>query len=390
MDRVDDRGLPVTDRTYRSLALVSRYPPTRCGIATFTQALVEALATRRGTREGLGVVRLLDEPDPSAAQDVVYELRSGDPNSIEAAIDALHTFDVALVQHEYGIFGGEDGEDVVQLLHGLRIPSIVTLHTVPAHPSVHQRRILEAIVDRADRVVVMAHAARRWLVDRYRVAPGKIHVIPHGAHGLARANPGSRRQPTILTWGLIGPGKGIELALGAMARLRHLDPRPRYLVRGQTHPAVYRTQGEAYREMLLRRVHELGLEEMVEIQGAYLGLEELGRLVAGASVVLCPYESREQMTSGVLAEAVAAGKPVVATAFPHAVELLSSGAGRVVPHDDPAAIAAALEEIMTDSSVARRMAREARRIAPSLLWPAVAGQYLEVAEELRAWSPAVA
>jgi glycosyltransferase involved in cell wall biosynthesis len=378
----------LTDRSDLSLVLVSTYPPTRCGIATFTEALVDGLWTCRGTRRGLGVVRLGDDPGPNQ-DEVVFQLRSAD-DSLVRAIDVLNAYDLALVQHEYGIFGGEDGDHALQLLEGVSIPIIVTLHTVLERPTIPQRRVLEEIVERADRAVVMAHVARRRLIERYEVDPAKLVVIPHGAHDLRRPRLAAFDRPTILTWGLIGPGKGIEWALEAMALLKDLNPRPRYLVRGETHPNVYLREGETYREKLLRRVRELGLEDMVDIGHSYLTLDQLGGLLTAADVVLCPYETREQVTSGVLVEAVAAEKPVVATRFPYAEELLSSGAGRTVPHEDPVAMAEALEEILTDHAVARHMAQQARRLAWPLRWPMVAGAYLKVAEALIASTPAAA
>jgi glycosyltransferase involved in cell wall biosynthesis len=185
-----------------------------------------------------------------------------------------------------------------------------------------------------------------------------------------------------LTWGLLGPGKGIEWAVAALAQLRDVDPSPRYIVAGQTHPKVLQRDGEAYRDSLDQLVHRLGLSDSVVLDSRYRDAAALDELVASADVVLLPYDSTDQVTSGVLIEAVAAGKPVVATSFPHAVELLSGGAGTVVDHQDPTAIADALRHVLTQPEVATAMAAAATGAAPELRWSAVADRYRQLADRL--------
>jgi glycosyltransferase involved in cell wall biosynthesis len=250
-------------------------------------------------------------------------------------------------------------------------------------PSANQRRILEALVAASSAVVTMTRTARDRLLEHYRVDdPARLTVIPHGADvPVPQLHRHSRRpgQPaTILTWGLLGEGKGIEWAIDAMAQLDDLDPRPQYHVVGQTHPKVRARHGEAYRERLLARA-EAGGSGAVHFDARYLTTAQLHELVRKADVVLLPYDSREQVTSGVLIEAVAAGKPVISTAFPHAVELLSGGAGLLVERQDPTAIAAALRRLVTEPGLEAAMTAEAERIAPDLRWPAVADRYRAVA-----------
>jgi glycosyltransferase involved in cell wall biosynthesis len=236
-----------------------------------------------------------------------------------------------------------------------------------------------------ERVVVMSDTAYRRLVGGYDVDPAVVRVIPHGAGpGLGGPSLVCGVRPLVLTWGLIRPGKGLELAIEAFASLKDLDPLPRYVVLGRTHPKVLASRGDEYRDWLIGRVHELGLGGIVEFDDRYLDVDALAVVVRGAHVVVLPYESTEQVTSGVLAEAVAAGKPVIATAFPHAVELLGTGAGIVVPHGDPVALAVALRQVLTDPARAVAMTAEARRIAASLYWPAVADRYHRMAAKLAA------
>jgi polysaccharide biosynthesis protein PslF len=367
-----------------SYGFLSTYPPTQCGLATFTSALMRSLAPA-GSDVSVGVVRVVDAPIKSGVPEVVAHLQTRSADSDAAAAEALNSFDVAVVQHEYGIYGGRDGDQVLSVLDEVRVPIVAVAHTVLAHPSPHQRQILEQVADAAAAVVTMSHAARNRLIGSYTVDADKVVVIPHGApvrsaHG--RALPGDR--PLILTWGLLGPGKGIEWAIDGMQRAGLVSPSPTYVIAGQTHPRVRQHQGESYRLQLARRARAVGVSNHVRFEGAYLDEVSLTRLVRRADVVLLPYDSRDQVTSGVLVEAVAAGIPVVATAFPHAVELLGSGAGLLTPHCDGDAIGAALHRVLTEPGLAQRMSAEARRLAPSLLWPAVAQRYRSLASELLA------
>jgi glycosyltransferase involved in cell wall biosynthesis len=219
-------------------------------------------------------------------------------------------------------------------------------------------------------------------VAGYDVDATKLSVIPHGAPDHRDRAALDGRRPTILTWGLLGPGKGIEWALLGVHELRLLYPQPRYVIAGQTHPKVRARDGEAYRLGLVSRTRALRLRDVVKFEPAYLDDKTLHRLIARADVVLLPYESHEQVTSGVLIEAVAAHRPVVSTAFPHAVEMLSSGAGILVPHRNGPAIGAALRRVLTEPGLATSMSAEAARLAPGSRWPAVADRYRRLAVEL--------
>jgi glycosyltransferase involved in cell wall biosynthesis len=238
---------------------------------------------------------------------------------------------------------------------------------------------------KASAVVTMTMTARERLAAGYAADMTKVSVIAHGAPApeTTMAEPTFRTgQFTVLTWGLLGPGKGIEWGIEAMAMLRDLQPMPRYIVAGQTHPKVALREGDAYRDRLREQVRQAELGPWVTFEGHYRNTSALASLIRSADVVLLPYDSAEQVTSGVLIEAVAAGKPVVATQFPHAVELLAGGAGVLVPHRDPAAIATALRSLATRRDVMTRMAASATATAPGLLWPAIAGQYRELAGRL--------
>jgi polysaccharide biosynthesis protein PslF len=361
---------------------VSTFPPTQCGLATFTAALRGALL--HSTADEGRVVRLVESPALPPGDEVAAQLVAGDPASLQRAATELNQCDVAIVQHEYGIYGGPDGGEILALLDQLQVPAIVVLHTVLTGPTPHQREILESVAAKAGAVVTMTMAARDRLAAGYAVDLAKVAIIAHGAPALqATAEPPvATPYPTVLTWGLLGPGKGIEWGIAAMALLRDLRPVPHYVVAGQTHPKVLLHQGEAYRDRLRDQVRLARLEPWISFDGHYRDASALAALVHAADIVLLPYDSTDQVTSGVLIEAVAAGKPVVATQFPHARELLAGGAGLVVPHRDPQAIAAALRSVITRGDMMAAMASAAAATAPRLLWPAVAAQYRELAGSL--------
>ena len=362
---------------------VSTFPPTQCGLATFTAALRSALLC--ATADEGWVVRLVDAPAPLPGDPVVAQLIAGDSASLHRAAAQLNMCDIAIMQHEYGVYGGADGSEILHLLDQVRAPCIVVLHTVLATPTPHQRQVLESVVAKADAVVTMTRTARERLAAGYAVDLRKVSIIGHGAPGLqtTMAEPTFRTgQFTVLTWGLLGPGKGIEWGIEAMALLRDLRPMPRYVIAGQTHPKVLLREGEAYRDRLGEQVRQAEMGPRITFDGYYRSGSALASLVRSADVVLLPYDSTEQVTSGVLIEAIAAGKPVVATQFPHATELLAGGAGLLVPHRNPAAIAAALRSVITHGDVKTKMAAAAAATAPQVLWPAIADQYRELAGRL--------
>ncbi len=368
--------------TSHRIGILSTYPPEICGLATFAAAL-EGELSRVGHR--VDVVRIDDGAGTVAtSESVVATLVNGVPASIRSAAAALSNCDVAMIQHEYGIFGGADGEEVIDLLQALEVPAIVVFHTVPLNPTPHQRSLLVDIAKLANRVVVMTVAARDRLTALYPIDSSKIVTIPHGAlvptrdqrREIDRVNP---QRPQLLTWGLLGPGKGIEYVIDALALLGDLRPRPRYTVAGVTHPKILARDGDAYRHSLMRRAHDVGVEDLVTFDDTYRNVEQLTRFVASASAVVLPYDSRDQVPSGVLVDAIAAGRPVIATAFPHAVELLKSGAGIVVPHADPLALSVAIRSILTNKHAMAAMASEAGRLAPSMSWSAVAAEYARLA-----------
>lgn len=362
--------------------MLSTHPPTVCGLATFNAALRLGLEHHGATVE---IVRVLDAgADPTTDPTLI----AGSRPSLRAAAATLSQHDVAIVQHEYGIYGGPDGEDILALMERLTVPTIVVLHTVPADPTRRQAEILVDLCRLADSVVVMTTAARERLTSKYTsVDIDKVATIAHGAwlaSTLERtttlyANPGAQ----LLTWGLLGPGKGIERVVSAVIKLAQNGHPVRYTVAGVTHPKVRAREGDRYRNTLIDHARRGGVASLVTFDDTYRPVRQLTRYVASASVVVLPYDNQDQITSGVLVDSIAAGRPVIATAFPHAEELLSGGAGIIVPHDDPVAMTDAIRAVTSDHDLLRSLTRNARALAPSLSWESVADQYLSECAALK-------
>src|SRR5260370_4677246 len=265
---------------------VSTFPPTQCGLATFTAALRGALSNST-TDEGW-VVRLVDAPAPRPGDEVVAQLISTDSRCLHRAAAQLNLCDVAVVQHEYGVCGGADGSEILHLLDQVWVPCVVVLHTVLTDPTPHQRQVLESVIAKADAVVAMTMTARERLAAGYAVDMTKVCIIAHGAPALetTMAEPTFRTgEFTVLTWGLLGPGKGIEWGIEAMAMLRDLVPMPRYLLAGQPHPEVLLHEGEAYRDRLCEQVQRAELESWITFDGYYRTTSALASLVRSAAAL---------------------------------------------------------------------------------------------------------
>ena len=374
-----------------SFGILGTYPPTQCGLASFSNSLLEAL---RSDHDEVGIVAVVDTLSPAPHPDVTHQWVRHSPTGVATAVAGLDSYDIAVIQHEYGIYPGSDGIEAPSRWPGpsrCRSSRCCTRCSPPA-ARLLQRFILEELALHSAAVVTMTHTAKHRLIEHYTVDPAKIHVIPHGAvdnrppatlpHQGGAADAVHRSTPpVILTWGLLGEGKGIEWAIEAMALLQDLHPRPEYHVVGQTHPRVLERLGERYRDGLIELAADRGVSDSVAFDARYQSKAELNALVQAADVILLPYDSLEQVTSGVLIEAVTGGKPVVSTGFPHARELLAGGAGLLVERQDPAGIAAALRRVFTEPGLAASMAAEASRIAPDLLWPAVADGYAALAAQ---------
>lgn len=363
-----------------SIAILSTYPPTQCGLATFAAALYRGLKEVGVNR--VGVVQMNDGAVYSLVPEVVGQWIPGSTQSRIDAARAINSFDVLILQHEFGIFPGNDGSEVLQLLRDVHVPVIMTMHTVPLFPTQGQRNVFEALLHRADVAVAMTDVAHQRCLDVFDVVHDKVHTIPHGATVPHQTSLPASRDVSLLTWGLLGPGKGIEWVIDALAMLPDLRDRLHYTVAGETHPKVRANDGEQYREMLKRRAELLGVSKLVTFDDSYRPLPSLLSLINESTCVVLPYDSDDQITSGVLVDAVSAGRPVIATQFPHAVELLNTGAGLVVPHRDSVSLAHAIRQVASNEDLLRQMAAATWPLADEHRWVAVASKYVEVAVQV--------
>ncbi len=368
--------------------IVSSALPTPCGLATFTEALGGAL---RRLGMDVGIIRVVDHDDVdghAGALDVAAIWHAGGEDSFLTAVAVANGADIVIVQHEYGLYGGVDGDEVVRFLRELRVPTVAILHTVIPRPTDHQIVVLDDVMDAVDAVVVMTSSARTTLSEVFHPGDTRVSVIAHGAATTGDIVARDHVRPMLLTWGLLGPGKGIEWVIDALADLRDLQPTPFYVVAGRTHPKVLNREGEAYRRSLERRALRRGVDQMVIFDNDYRSTSSLHRLIAEADIVVLPYDSTDQATSGVLVDALAAGRPIIATAFPHAVEALLPDAGMVVPHRNARAMSSAVRQLLTEPGLADHFAAGARALAPSLSWDAVAHTYADVMSSAMAPRPA--
>lgn len=361
------------------VALLSTYPPRACGIGSFAADVRKALVGA-GDVASVEIVAVVDEPSSPQAGDILATvsqfIRSDYTRA--ARLLSLLDIDVVLVQHEYGIFGGPAGEYVLSFVNALTQPLVVTLHTVVSEPSAQERKVLSELCRQAEIVTVMTETAKALLVDSRIVDEAKIRVVPHGAPAVIGA--ATDRRPSrhragsfqLATFGLLSSGKGIETMLDAMPRLLERHPGARYLVAGRTHPQVARKEGERYRLYLEQRALDLGIEEHVVFDDRFLEIHDLAALLAATDVFVTPYRNREQISSGALTFALAAGCAVVSTPYVYATDVLASGAGRLIPFGDSRALADAVSHLFDHPDALTTARREAARIGASLAWPSVA------------------
>lgn len=379
------------------ITFISTYPPRRCGIATFTQDLLAALNEFFGdvlsadAQRYLQVVAMHRGPEPlNYPPEVRFEVRDhreGDYLDAAEFIN-LSPIDVVSLQHEYGIFGGDEGSYVLKFLEHVRKPVATTLHTVLHEPSPSQREVLQEIATRSTLLIAQTRRSAEMLREIYGVPEEKIVVIYHGAPDVPFLDPvyykesfGAEGKPLILTFGLLSPNKGIEYAIEAMAEVAREFPEALYFVVGETHPEVRRHYGESYRLSLEERVKRLGLEENVVFHNRYVSPEELIRFLVAADIFLAPYLVREQAVSGTITYALATGKAIVSTPSWYAEEMLAEGRGILVPFRDSGAIARALLELLRDDVKRDRLRKSAYEFGRKLVWREVAGKYAEAFEQ---------
>ncbi len=369
------------------VALVGNFPPRRCGIATYTHD--SWLALRTLTNAPRVDVYAMDDGQDAYGSDLT--LIPEDARAAYAA--AARTInasgaEIVWIQHEFGIFGGEAGGYLLDLIDRLEIPFAITLHTVLERFSGAQRSVMTKLLDRAVAVIVMAEKGRELLLGQFAVAPDKISVIPHGVPDrpllppeTAKAKIGLPLRPTILTFGLLSPDKGIADMIEALPAIRESCPDVHYVVLGATHPHLKRREGEAYREQLMKRAAELDLGGAISFVDAFVELDALLDWLAAADVYVTPYRNPLQITSGTLSYAVGLGKPVVSTPYVHATEILADGHGVLVDFASPGSLATAIATLLNDDETRQEIAERAYARGRTMTWPSNAAMTMRAMTE---------
>jgi glycosyltransferase involved in cell wall biosynthesis len=369
----------------RRVAFLGNSLPRRCGIATFTTDLQQAVAATGATSD-TAIVAMTDDDRyydyPAVVRLQVHDQKVEEYERAARFLNA-EQFEVLSLQHEFGIFGGEAGGHVMTLLKGLHMPIVTTLHTVLATPSPVQRRVLREIVDVSTSVIVMAEKGRQLLRSEYDVPAAKIQIIPHGipdcafvAPEAAKLRRGFSGRSVILTFGLISPNKGIEIMIEAMPAILRSRPDAVYVVLGATHPNLVRREGETYRESLKKRTRDLGIEAHVVFLDQFVDQATLVDFISMCDVYATPYLNEAQMTSGTLAYSFGLGKAVVSTPYWHARELLADGRGVLVPFGDSAAIGTEIAALLTDDARREALRKVAYAHSRSMTWERTAVRYL--------------
>lgn len=365
----------------RRIALIGNYLPRRCGIATFTYDIWQALDARYPEVE-CKVWAMDDGGEPHAYPDeVAGSIAQDNPDAYQTAAQDIAAFkpDIVWLQHEFGIFGGPAGMMLLPLLDRLSAPLVVTLHTVLSHPDPAQRRVMDYLVERADTLIVMADAGRRILIECYAADPSRIAVIPHGIPdrplvdtAVAKRRHGLGERPVGLTFGLLSPGKGIETMIAALPEIIARIPDFLYVVIGETHPHIRAQAGESYRDGLMAQARGLGVADNILWISRFFDTDELLDYLEAADVYVTPYLNPAQITSGTLAYAVGLGKAVVSTPYVHAQELLADGIGRLVPFGDSQRMADEIVDLLSDRAALDRLRHRTYDLGRSMIWPRLA------------------
>ena len=374
------------------IAFIGNHPPRCCGIATFTDDLYRAVSKGDPNLEAFVVAMTDTGSEYEYPCKVRFEIREDVIRDYAQAAEFLNNADVDVVslQHEYGIFGGDAGSNIMHLLSRLEMPIVTTLHTVLTEPTLMQRTVLDQLIGRSAKIVVMAEKGREFLRSVYEVPAQMIEVIPHGIpdrpfvdSSYAKHKFGLQGKTVILTFGLLSPNKGIETMIDAMPGIIGVCPNAIYVVLGATHPSLLRDQGETYRDSLAAQVRDLGLEDNVVFFNQFVERNELLDCIAMSDVYATPYLNKAQITSGALAYGFGLGKAIVSTPYWHAQELLDHGCGVLVPFRDPDAMSREIIALLTNDVRRYSIGKRAYLASRSMTWEQTAKRYLATFEDAR-------
>jgi glycosyltransferase involved in cell wall biosynthesis len=376
----------------KSIVLIGNYVPRQCGIATFTTHLLESIALNARDKS-CWAVAMNDRPAGySYPSQVRCEISQSQLNEYSLAADLcnLNEVDVICLQHEYGIFGGKRGSFIIELLRDLNMPVVTTLHTLLKDPNSQERNIMMQLAEFSDRLVVMSERSVEFLREIYHVPEEKIALIHHGIPDVPFVESAAYKEKLsvsgkkiILTFGLISPGKGIEVVIDALPKIVKAHPQVIYLVIGATHPHLKAEQGEAYRMGLHMRAKELGVADHIVFHDRFVADEDLLEFIGAADIYVTPYLNEAQIVSGTLAYALGMGKAVVSTPYWHAQELLADDRGRLVPFRDHIALAREVIDLLDHPDELLAIRQRAYRYGRKMIWSDVGRRYMDTFAEAK-------
>lgn len=369
---------------------IGTYPPKQCGIATFSMDLRNSLIANDNTVKCIALSD--DKFIYSYSEEVILNLKQNKKSAYMQTAKLINNspdIDLVVLQHEYGIFGGKDGNYILELTKHLEKPYVLICHTVLPRPGKKQKLILYHLCQRASGIVAMSNRSAKLLIDLYQAPQDIINVIPHGVPEFVKEDAdklkteyGLQGRDIISTFGLIGSGKGLEIGIEAMVSVAQEYPSALFLILGETHPMLKKVEGEKYRNMLVAMVEELNLQNNVQFVNKYLSIEELGKYLHMTDIYLSPYPNKDQAVSGTMAFAIGCGKAIVSTPYAYARENLAQGRGLLTKKADPNELANSIKKILADPQLKQTLQENAYALGKNWLWPNIGRQYTDIFKKI--------
>lgn len=378
-----------SDLTNCKICFLSNFPPKECGIATFTQDLINSMNKRWNPRLKSRVIALNEESSLYNYDNrVLMQLNRDDIEdyiNIAKRINRAKNIKLVCIQHEFGLFGGEYGNYIIPFLEAIKKPVVVTFHSVLPSPDKLRKKVVRFIALKSSAIIVMAKTAINILSKDYGINKNKIYVVPHGTPNIPFETSNNLKKKLRLenkivlsTFGLLSRGKGVEYMIKALPELIKKYPNLLYLIIGETHPMIRKQEGESYRNELLKLVEELGLKNNVKFYNKYLTLDEIIGYLLATDIYICTNLDENQIVSGTLAYALSCGKVVISTPSVYAKELLAKDRGILVKFENPNSFSEAINKILSDKELKKNLEENAYLFSRSMIWPNVATQYLNI------------
>ncbi|MGN0003195.1 MAG: glycosyltransferase family 4 protein [Sphingobacterium composti] len=366
------------------IAIISTYPDQKCGIATFSHDLYKSLLL--SSDDTVHIIAVTDTCTDNFPKEVVYKIAKHKLKSYIKAADFINEYDLCIIQHEYGIFGGECGDYILQLTNLLHIPIITNFHTILPKPSTKEKEVLQAIGHISTMLTVMTNWAVNMLHSIYQIPTDKIQMIPHGVpvfdykQDEAKKKLGLADRKILLSFGFLGRGKGFETAIEAVKDVK--DPNFRYIILGITHPNVVREEGESYRELLMNQCKDYGIDNKVIFVNEFASDELLISYLTACDIYVTPYPNENQISSGTLTFALGAGSAVISTPYLYAKDLLSEERGLLFDFNNSMQLATHVNNLFENPDLLAKYRNNARVHGEKMQWPNIGRKYSRLAQSI--------